>query len=157
MNDVLVPEWMKKKREQDELAEAKAEARKQKMLAASTLIKAKMPEFCYAVKEKLAIAVECLSVLKLTGQITEFGGGYRVSVQHPGVFPNQTYTDVVFMDDSIRCTLLNGGVYKLLFCVVSDTEIGVSYMSEGGGTMNSEQTAEYIMRRMVEQIESNKC
>ena len=154
MNDAMVPQWMKKKQAEQELAEARAEAQRLKALAALTLIKAKMPEFCYAVKQKLAVAVDCLSVLKMSGQIERIWRRVLCFRATPGVYPNQTYTDVIFTNKGIECRLLNGGVYEFEFCAVSDTEIGVTYMRGGGSTMSPDQAAECIMSQMVEKIEA---
>ena len=157
MNDVLMPEWMKKKHEADELAKAKEEARQQKLMTAALLIEREAPKFWKQLQEKIAIAVEFLPKLDMTGSITTFGSGMRVSVSCPGVFANQTYTDLFFNGEvrKIRCTTLNGGVYTLQFTVGPDDTVGVE-SSRDAIFMNVDQASEYVMRKMIEVIESRK-
>jgi hypothetical protein len=154
MNDSLMPEWMKKKQQQNELLEAKREAERQREMAAHNLIQLKAPGFLKELEEKLAIAVEFLPKLQMEGLLTSFIGGLRVSVSKPGIFANQTYTDLHINTRDIRCTMLNGGAYTLPFAVVSDTEIGVAYDSMSGAVMNASKASEYIIGRMIDMIES---
>lgn len=153
MNDSMMPEWMKKKVEQDAREKHKEEAGRHRVPAASNFLQLKIPEYWQRVKEKLAIAVEFLPKLNMQSQITPSGDkGFRISVSRPGVFTNQTFTDVFLAPRAITCTGLNLGAYTLMFCVVSDTEIGV--MVDGmGEPINADQASEYIMRKMVDLIE----
>lgn len=153
MNDSLMPEWMKKKIEREAQGKNREEASKQRAMAAASLLQLKIPEYWQRLKEKLAIAVEFLPKLDMQGQITPSGDkGLRISVSRPGIFANQTFTDIFLAPRAITCTGLNLGTYTLMFCVVSDTEIAV--MLDGmGEPMNPDQASEYIMRQMVELID----
>jgi len=149
MNDLMMPEWMKKKQEQTELAEANREAAKQREIAAHTLIQLKAPDFWRRLKEQLAIAVEFLPKLNLEGQITDMFGSLRVSMRCPGVFPNQTYTDLSLQPRSIHCTTLNGGSYDLIFSTYSDTEICVLEGNTYTPPLNPEEATKLILEKMM--------
>lgn len=149
MNDSMMPDWMKKKKEQEDLASAKEEARRQRDLAVSNLIELKSPEFWKRLKEQLAIAVEFLPGLNLSGQITDAVGSVRVSMSKAGVFANQTYTDLALHPGHIHCTTLNGGVYDLNFAGYSDTEICVIEGNTYTPPLNPEEAAKLILEKMM--------
>jgi hypothetical protein len=153
MNDSMMPEWMKKKVEQETREKHREGASRQRDVVAANLLQLKAPEYWQRLKEKLAIAVEFLPKLNMQGQITSSGDkGFRISVSRPGVFANQTFTDVFLAPRAVTCTGLNLGAYTLMFCVVSDTEIAVM-LNGMGEPMNPDQASECIMRQMVELIE----
>ena len=154
MNDSMMPEWMKKKQEKNELEQARAEAKKQRELAAANLLELKRPSFWQQFREQSAIAVEFLPKLDMAGQITEHSGnGLRVSVNRPGVFANQTFTDLFFKPNAITATGLNLGAYMLMFCVASDTEVGVC-LDGSSEPMTPTEAAEVVIRRMMTLIEA---
>ena len=149
MNDSMMPEWMKKKQEQTELAEANREAAQQREIAANALIQLKAPDFWKHLKQQLAIAVEFLPNLKLAGQITDTLGSVRVSMSRPGVYPSQTYTDLSLQPRSIHCTALNGGSYDLNFSIYSDTEICVIEGTTYTPPLNPEEATKLILEKMM--------
>ncbi len=155
MNDNLMPGWMKKEQQQTELKQARAEASLQREEAAARLIELKSPEFWKQLQEKIGIAVEFLPKLQMRGQMSTLAdGSLRISVGRPGKLPNHTYTDLGHSPYEIRCTTATGDLYKLLFCAISGTEVAVVLESSAIPQMNPDQAAEYIMRRMVEIIET---
>jgi hypothetical protein len=151
MNEALVPEWMKKRRQEDELAEAKKEAARQQAVEASLLLKQEGPKFWSQLQQSLAIVVDSLPVLSLTGSITQYSEGIRVEVTFYHLVPIQTYTDIIYDPGRavIRCTAMSGGICQLCLCVASNNEVAV--MADPGGLpMNPEQASEFIMRPMVD-------
>jgi hypothetical protein len=76
-----------------------------------------------------------------------------VQVSKPGIFANFTYTDLLLNPNGIQCRTLDAGFYELEFKVISDTEIGITHSRHAGPPWNPERTCEFIMRKMVEQIE----
>jgi hypothetical protein len=153
MNDSMMPDWMKKKQEKNELEEAKAEVRQQHAMAAANLLEIKRPSFWLQLREQLAIAVHSLRKFNMAGQISEHSGdSMRIAVSRPGILVNQTYTDLFFKPSGITATGLNLGAYTLTFCVLSETEIGVS--ADGSvDAMGSPEAARYIMERMINLID----
>lgn len=153
MNDTLMPEWMKRKQGKKEAEEARAEAVRQRDMAMSNLVQLKFPDFWKSLTEKLAIAVEFLPKLDMQGELTPMNVSIRVSVSRPGIFANQTYTDLFPTSREIKATMLDGDAYTLPIVAVSDSEIAVT-VTGGHSPMNAEKAAEHIMSRMIELIES---
>jgi hypothetical protein len=157
MDEALVPEWMKKKRQEDELVETKKEAARLQAVEASLILKQEGPKFWSQLQQSLAIAVDSLPVLKLTGSITQYSEGIRVEVIYYHLVPIQTYTDIIYDHGRaiIRCTTMQGGICQLCLCVASNNEIAV--ISELGGLpMNPEQASEFIMCPMVDYVSAYK-
>jgi hypothetical protein len=153
MDEALVPEWMKKRRQEDELAETKKEAARQQAIDASLLLKQEGPKFWSQLQQSLAIAVDSLPVLKLAGSITQYSEGIRIDVIYYHLVPIQTYTDIIYDPGRavIRCTTMSGGICQLCLCMASHNEIAV--LSELDGLpMNPEQASEFIMRPMVDYV-----
>ncbi len=149
-----MPEWMRKKKQLLDLEEAKIEAKRQRDLAVTSLIRLNRDGFWQKLKEQLSIAVEFLPQLNIVGTMTPSGNGMRIHISRSGAFANQTYTDVMFTSDAIACNMPDGGTYKLLFCVINDAEIGVAYESVDGSPLHADGAAEHIMHQMVDLIES---
>jgi hypothetical protein len=158
MNDSLMPEWMKKKKAEQESASAKEETRQQRTVTASLLIERDGPNFWKELQEKLEIGVQFLPQLGFTGSTTTFGGGVRVSVSSPGVFANQTYTDLFWTHElgGIRCSGLNIGAYTLQFRITPDNRVAVLSSRSGYDLMNPYDACEYVMKLMIDLIDSRK-
>jgi|SRR5208282_4932346 len=157
MNDSVRPEWMKKKQAEQESAARAEDLRQQRIVAAALLIDRDGQKFWKELKEKLAIAVEFLPDLKLAGLISPTGDdALRILINKPGVFANQTYTDLFYNREAkeIRCGILNGGMYSLGFCVVTDENRVTVISSRQSGVMDPEAAAQYIMENMIHYIES---
>ena len=150
----MMPEWMKKKKQLLDIEEAKIEAKRQRDLAITSLIRLKRDAFWQRLKEQLSLTVEFLPQLNIAGTITPSGNGMRIQISRSGAFANQTHTDVMLTSDAIACNTLDGGSYKLLFCVIGDSEIGVAYESVDGPHLRPDGAAEHIMHQMVDLIES---
>lgn len=151
MDEALVPEWMKKKRQEDELAEAKKEAARQLEVQASHILRQEGPRFWSQLQKNLAIAVDSLPFLKLTGSISSFSEGIRIEVVYYHLVPVQTYTDISYDSNraAIRCSTMSGGICQLYLRVVSDSEI-TALAELDGLPMNPEQASEFIMRPMID-------
>jgi hypothetical protein len=157
MDETLVPEWIKKRRQEDELAEVKKEAARYREVETSLLLKQEGPKFWNQLQQSLAIAVDSLPLLKLMGSITQYSEGIRVEVIYYHLIPIQTYTDIIYDPGRalIRCTTMSGGICQLCLCMASNNEVAV--ISELDGLpMNPEQASEFIMRPMVDHVSAYK-
>jgi hypothetical protein len=157
MDESLVPEWMKKRRQEDELAELKKEAARYREVDASLLIRQEGPKFWSQLQQSLAIAVDSLPVLKLAGSITQYSEGIRIDVIYYHLVPIQTYTDIIYDPGRavIRCTTMSGGICQLCLCVTSNNEV-TAIAELDGHPMNPEQASEFIMRPMVDYVSAYK-
>ena len=144
---------MKKKRQENELAEAKKEAARQQAVEVSLLLRQEGPKFWSRLQKSLAITVDALPVLKLQGSISQFSEGIRIEVVHYHLIPIQTYTDVSYDPGHavIRCVTMSGGICQLYICAVSDTEVA-ALAELDGDPMNPDQVSEFIMRPMVDYV-----
>src|SRR5215469_5073353 len=152
-DESMVPEWMRREKAENELAEAREEARNQRVLAAALLLEKLRPTFWTDVLRHLKIAVDALPVLGMAGSFSpvQVLQTVRIQVSKPGIFANFTYTDLFLDQDRIRCNTLDAGSYGLEFCVLSASAIGVTVIPQPK-PMNPEEASEYIMRRMTELI-----
>jgi hypothetical protein len=157
MDESLVPEWIKKRRQEDEIAEAKRETVRQQAVDASLLLKQQAPKFWHRLQQSLAIAVDSLHVLKLSGSIAQYSEGIRIEVIYYHLVPIQTYTDVIFDSarEVIRCTTMSGGICQLCLCMTPNDEVA-AITDLGGSPLNPEQASEYIMRPMVDYVSAYK-
>lgn len=159
MNDSLMPEWMKKKKAEQESASVKEEARQQRAVTFdSLLIKRDSRKFWKELQQKLEIAVRFLPELGLTGSTSPLGDGVRVAVSCPGVLPIQTHTDLFWTQEvgGIRCSGLNIGFYILQFRVTPDKRVAVLSSRGGSDLMNPEQACEHVMQVMMDLIDPKK-
>jgi len=157
MNDSVKPEWMRKKQAEQEATARAEDLRQQRIIAAALLIDRDGQKFWKELKEKLAIAVEFLPDLKLSGSISPVGdNAIRILVNKPGPFANQAYTDLFYNSEAkeIRCGILNGGMYSLGLCVVTDENRVAVISSRQPGAMDSEAAAQHIMVKMIDSVES---
>ena len=108
------------------------------------------PEYWRALQEQLVAAVDVLPDGELSGSITTFGGGLRVTVTRIGAF-NQTHTDIFYTRNAteIRCSTHDSGLYILKFCVTPDNQLAVK-SARGVDPMNPAQASEYIMQSMID-------
>jgi len=157
MDLALVPEWMKKMQQEEELAEAKKEAARQLEVQASHILQQEGPEFWSQLQRSLAIAVDSLPVLKLTGSISQFSEGIRIDVVYYHLIPVQTYTDICYDTGTavIRCTTMSGGICQLYLCVASNNEVA-AFAELDGPPLDPEQASEYILRPMVDSVHVQK-
>ncbi|MGC2475807.1 MAG: hypothetical protein WA485_15810 [Candidatus Sulfotelmatobacter sp.] len=157
MNDSVKPEWMRKKQAEQEAVARTEDLRQQRIVAAELLIGRDGQKFWKELKEKLAIAVEFLPDLKLSGSISPTGDdAIRILVNKPGVCANQTYTDLFYNREAkeVRCGILNGGMYSLGFCVVTNENRVAVISSRQPGVMDPEAAAQHVMEKMMDCIDS---
>ena len=157
MDQTLVPEWMKKIRQEDELAEAKKEAARQSEVESSSLLRQEGPKFWSQLQQCLAVVVDSLPVLNLAGSISQFSEGIRIEVVYYHLIPVQTYTDISYDPGTavIHCSSMSGGTCQLYLCVVSNNEIA-AFAELDGPPMDPEKASEYIMRPMVDSVRIQK-
>jgi hypothetical protein len=80
MDEALVPQWMKKLRQEMEIADARKDAARKRAVEDSLLLRQDGPKFWYRFQQSLAIAVDSLPVLRLSGSISHFKEGIRIEV-----------------------------------------------------------------------------
>ena len=153
MDEALVPEWMKKIRQEDDLAEAKKESSRKIEVEASPLLQQEGPRFWSRLQQSLSIVVDSLPVLNLSGSISSFKEGIRIEVVYYHLVPIQTYTDIGYDPSTavIRCSTVNGGICRLYLCEIPNNEVA-AFAELDGSPMDPEQTSEYIMRPMVDSV-----
>lgn len=157
MDKALVPEWMKKIRQEDALTEAKKEAARQSEVEASPLLQQEGPRFWSQLQQSLAICVDSLPVLNLSGSISNFNEGIHIEVVYYHLIPVQTYTDICYDPGTavIRCATVNGGICQLYLCETLNNEVA-AFAELDGPPMDPEQASEYIMRPMVDSVRIQK-
>lgn len=156
-NENPIPEWMKKKQLENAQVEAQEQLRLQRESADMRLVEIEAPKFWQELLENMKIAVDALPALKLRGSYSLLGlESVRIEMSSPGNFANMTYTDLFRDAGRIRASTLDAGAYSLLFCAVSDTEIGVVDEHKRGHAMNPDEASEYVMKRMLNLIERRR-
>jgi hypothetical protein len=153
MDETRVPEWMRKLQQEHALAAGRKEAARKQAVADSFLLQQEGPKFWDRLQQSLAVAVDSLPVLKLSGSLSRFKEGIRIEVVYQHLIPIQTYTDISYDPDSavIRCSTMNGGIVQLYLCVTDNNEIA-AFSELDGPPMNTEQASECIVRPMVDQV-----
>jgi len=153
MDEARIPAWMKKLLQERELAEARRNTDRKQEVEDSLLLQQEGPKFWNQLQQSLAIAVDSLPVLQLTGSISHFSEGIRIEVVYYHLIPVRTYTDISYDPASavIRCSTMNGGICQLYLCVANNNEI-VACSELDGPSMDPEQAAEFIMRPMVDSV-----
>ena len=119
----------------------------------SVLIDRESPRFWNELQERLDNAIDAQSELDVSGITTAFDGGFRVTLNRPGMVFQQTYTDLFYKRGApeIRCSTLKAGAYTLRFSLTPDHQVAVT-SSRGSGLMNTSEAAEYVMQVMLDAI-----
>jgi hypothetical protein len=114
------------------------------------MIERAAPLFWNELQSKLGAAVDALYLHDLTGMITSYGGGIRVTLNRPGKAFNHDYTDIVFKraPAEIRCASLNDGTFKLQFCITDENKVAV-ISTRRNQVMNPDQACEHIMTLLL--------
>jgi len=122
--------------------------------AHTQLIERGAPLFWNELQDKLNAAVDALYLHDLSGMITSYGGGIRVTLNRPGKAFNRDYTDIVFKraPAEIRCATLNDGTYTLRFQLTDENKVAVT-STRRNQVMNPEQACEHIMTLLVKASE----
>jgi hypothetical protein len=151
MDEARIPGWMKKLQQEHALADARKDAARKQAVENSLFLRQEGPKFWSQLQQSLAIAVDSLPVLKLSGSISHFSEGIRIEVVFYHLIPVQTYTDISYDPGSavVRCSTMSGGICQLYLCVADNNEI-VAFSELDGPPMNPEQAAEFIVRPMVD-------
>jgi hypothetical protein len=161
MNDILVPSWIRERRDENALRDAKTEAESSKRVADSLRIQRDSPEYLETLAKELARNTDALHKINFSGNtsgLPTFSPNesvYRVSVSIPGNFPKQTYTDVFFRDNQVECSMLNGGIRRYYFSVDHEGRVGLAAEIPDGTPrlLSAAAVAEGIVRRMVDYLE----
>lgn len=153
-DESLVPEWiMREKRDIEreensrrEFARMNAEA----MLA----MERKAPIFWKSLKDKLYITVESLPIISLNGSFSSPLDSNHVLVEVSKVshFPSVANSDLHFDGNEVRCTGLNIGAYQIRILASTDGDVSASVVGQPFKAMNPDQTAEFIMKKMVDYV-----
>jgi len=160
MDEILIPEWIKKiKAENDsELAKSQANAQRLKVLALK--IKYEGPELWKKLLKELDDATRALSMIGIGGQIstssTRDEQVCRVDVQLQGAFPRMTHVNLFCAPTSgnIRCCTGEGQASKFFFALQPDDVLGLT-MEDCGIPVDPERAAQVIVQGMLTTLKSD--
>lgn len=158
MNDLLVKDWIKRRKAQDELANLPSRDELQQDVA-RLKIELEGPKFWSDFVKELALNIEGISEIGCSGKITTIGNlkfeeQCRVQVMFKSLRPKQTFTDLFYSNGAIiRCSTCEGDAFQLSFGMTEKGSIGVFC---DDGPMNPEETAEFIVRRMVDIVSPSR-
>jgi len=158
MDEMLMPDWIKQIKAEDDLSNARNDAERDRHRAAEVTVIANGPDFWKQLLKELKITVDNLDAIRCRGSLTIMGDPRveqtcRVLVARKSIIPNQTYTDLFYSLGSmaIRCMSMDGPLPNLSFCVCPKK--GVSLVSdEHLSPMNTEEAAQLIVQRMVNMV-----
>lgn len=153
MNALLVKPWIKARKAKNESAKLPSHHELQENVA-RLKIDLEAPKFWNDLLKELALNVEGISEIECAGKISKFGNlkieeQYRVQVMIKSFCPNQTFTDLFYSQGNtvIRCCTCEGSAFQLSFGMTDKGSIAVF---SDDGPMNPEETAEFIVQRMVD-------
>lgn len=154
-DDSMVPDFIKRRRDEKRKEEEQKTFETQKALAAQLLIETRGPQYWQSFKEKLQIAVESLSALNLTGSFSSPLGDLKhihIEVTRPSQFVKMSKADIHFDGGSISA---NGLIGQFLFVLTVDYrhEIGVHFPDRSTACASADFLVEYILGRMIDQVE----
>jgi len=160
MDDILKPDWIKRRKSQAALADAKTEAVKQREKAALLEIQAGSPEFWRQLLVESAANTNSLPDVGARGRTSTFGnrrGGEqrcRIEVVQSGRILGMTYTDLFYTpgDCMIRSLTLEGESNNFTFCVLPKNK-GIAVLSDDGFTpLGAKELAELLVEQMVDRV-----
>ena len=152
MNEILEPDWIKRKREQMALSEAKADAARQRAIVFSLRTKLEGPKFWRQLLMELTTNINALSGIGVQGRISTFGeSSCRVDIEQNGSILGTTYTDLFFTSGkpSIECRTLEGDTSEFAFCILPDDQLGVAHKF---ARLDAKEMAELIVEQCVNRL-----
>jgi len=158
VNDIT-PKWIRDLKEEDEETEAARERDSQEKQIASLKIQAEVPDFWKQVLKEIQINVDGLAQIGLRASMSPLGAdGCHVEVARTGTIPKIDYTNVFCSErPSPRIRLhdmenaMSDEEIHMLFGV-HNNQLVVTSQSPPCEMMNAEQTAEYIVKRLVRKV-----
>lgn len=153
MNDVT-PEWIKKLKAEDEQRENDAAESSLAEINDSLRINAEAPKFWKQLLKELKINVDSLGELGIRGVMSpiESNNGCHILVARIGTAPKQTYINVFYSENPTRIRLRTDAGEEQLPFGVCDGAVYVTSQLPPFSSMAEEQTAEYIVKRLVDWI-----
>jgi hypothetical protein len=158
VNDIT-PKWIRELRAEDEERERDRERVSQEQQVASLRIAAEAPDFWKQVLKEIKINVDSLSEIGLRGSLSPIErDGVHVEVARTDLRPATSYTNVFWSEHPLpRIRLhdmenaINGSEIDLVFGV-QDNQVVVTPQVHPYKILNAEQTAEYIVKRLVGKV-----
>ncbi len=158
VNDIT-PKWIRDLKEEDEGVESARERESQENQIATLKIRTEAPDFWKQVLKEIQINVDGLAQIGLRASVSPAGpNGCHVEVARTGTMPKIDYTNVFCSEQpSPRIRLhdmenaMSDNEIHLLFGVHNDQLIVMSPLPPRQ-MMNAEQTAEYIVKRLVRKV-----
>jgi hypothetical protein len=161
MNDILVPTWIAEREAANALKKAKQDADAIRQIAASIRVEKEGPEFWEQLLKEFSFNINALARLGLKGQVIALPAynpvaesSCRLSVLNPQAFPQQSQADFFYTkrQGTIRCSMMNGGVFTMSLCVFED---GIKAITDYGATpLSAKELAEEVVKRMVDSVNS---
>jgi len=112
MNDSLMPDWIKRIKDEEAAKASKRELDRQRQIAAEKTLQSDGPEFWKSVMQELKLASDSLSQIGIRANFSEIGGqgehGCRIELA--AGFPNVNPADVnaFYRSDHIACYSFGG-------------------------------------------------
>ena len=138
------------------LAEAKADAARQRAIVFSLRIKLEGPKFWRQLLMELTANINALPGIGARGQLSTFGeSSCRVDVEQKGSILGTTYTDLFFTlgKSSIECRTLEGDTSDFAFCILPDDQLGVVHEFT---RLNAQETAALIVKQCVKSFRAEE-
>jgi acyl-CoA hydrolase len=169
MDDALIPEWIKKIRQEEEAKKSREEANQQRAALLSAKIAAQGPGFWKQLVKGLEITAPECKHIGIRASVSNIGGLHnttgaeeacRVSVMVGLPFPQQTHTDLSYRkgDSAIKCHTFEDKVFTLDFCldpqgvcaiIASDPEL---FPIAAAVPTRPEDAAQFIFQAMVQRV-----
>lgn len=159
VNEVLVPDWIKKEAAQMNAEKARQDADEQRKITLSVLTRADGPKFWKNLHKESALNTDALPKIGLSGDtsnVSSPGQGeehFRISVNKRGAVPPFTYADLFYLPESgsIRCSTMEGQSSTFYFCVFPVNQ-SLGIMQDNGVMMDAVQMAAYIVKGLADSI-----
>jgi hypothetical protein len=156
MNDDLIPNWIKKIKDQDEAKQSEEERNRLHNFSTQQLVQVGALKFWKGVAKDLEIAVNALSKTKIKATCTSTSSpanpsehGVRIDVSAGFPFVKIAHTVVWYNEGTgyIRCYFMEEPEKRIQFGI--DPLGEVCAVGERGGMLDAEKTAEEILSPLV--------
>jgi len=159
-SSTTVPEWIMRKKAENDLTKARAEAESERLSAASKAIKLGIPDFLKQLLKELEANVNGLTLIDYVATMSAPAGDIRheqhrrIEIRRKSIIPTSTYTDIYYSESApyIRCCPLHSKSYRLDFCLSEGIQITL-IAEDQTIPMGPERVAAHIIKKMVSFLE----
>ena len=154
MTEALVPDWIKRIKEQRDMDSVTAQVIAQQQALLAKTIEADGPTFWRDFLKDLQITVDSLDFIGLRAQMTEVTSGtsedgQQILVFNPALLARQTHTNIFYGAGAtaIRCHPQDKPSYRMEFCLNGRNELAVSVGARG--PMTATEATQYVVEPMA--------